>query len=310
MQSASNLLFWKQLNWGALRGFVCRPRSLWRSSFEWKQMQFGTRRWSYAALLLLTAALFSADVRAQQNGPADGQRLFSANCAACHGSDGRGGERAPSIATLRTVISLSDTDLQTIVGRGIPGVGMPPFGYLGDQRVHDLVAYLRVLQGRGPAMKVTGDPHAGRTLFYGKAECSKCHMVRGDGGFVAADLSSYGDSQSEDTVRRAIVQPDLDLEPTSKIVEVFTSDGKHLAGLLREEDNFTIAFLTADGRFHFFSKANLARILHTARSSMPRDYETRLTKKELDDIVSFLITTASTPHPSEPSMPKGAHDGN
>jgi hypothetical protein len=41
---------------------------------------------------------------------------------------------------------------------------------------------------------------------------------------------------------------------------------------------------------------------------MPKDYESRLSSKELEDLVSFLITTASAPHPSEPVAKKGDDD--
>jgi putative heme-binding domain-containing protein len=261
----------------------------------------------YAIVLLLAASLFAATLHAQQKTVSE-DRLFSANCAACHGSDGHGGERAPSIATLRSVISLSNADLEGIVGKGIPGVGMPAFGYLGDAQVRAIVAYLRTLQGKGPAMKVSGDPKNGRTLFYGKAECSKCHMINGEGGFIAADLSSYGDSLSPAAVRRAIVEPNRDLEPESKVVEIYTADDQHIAGLLRDEDNFTVYLQTEDGRYLTFAKANLRGVRHTGHSIMPGDYEARLSSKELEDVVSFLIATASVPRPIERGSTKRHRD--
>jgi len=261
----------------------------------------------HAVVLLLAANLVEATSHAQQK-TVRGDRLFSANCAACHGSDGHGGERAPSIATLRSVISLSNADLEGIVGKGISGVGMPAFGYLGDPQVRAIVAYVRTLQGKGPSMKISGDPKSGRTLFYGKAACSKCHMVNGEGGFIAADLSTYGDSLSPAAVRRAIVEPNRDLEPESKVVEIYTSDDRHITGLLRDEDNFTIYLQTEDGRYLTFSKADLKSVRHTAHSIMPGDYEATLSSKELEDVVSFLITTASAPRPSERGSTKRHRD--
>jgi len=262
------------------------------------------------ALIVLTTSLSPTSLCAQQKDTTSGERLFSSNCAACHGADGRGGERAPDIVTLRNVVSLTDADLEAIVKKGLPGVGMPPFGYLGDQKVSDVVAYLRVLQGKGTTTKVTGDPQAGRDLFYGKAECSRCHMVHGEGGFIAIDLSTYGDNISASNLRRAIVDPDQHLEPTSKVVEIQTLNGQHISGLLRAEDNFNISLQTEDGRFHMYPKAKLASVRHTSYSIMPKDYESKLSSKELEDLVSFLITTASTSHPSVHSAKKGNNDDN
>jgi putative heme-binding domain-containing protein len=261
-------------------------------------------------MLLFVASVCPPSIlHAQQNASAgDGDRLFATNCAACHGSDGHGGERAPSIATLRNVIAMSDTDLEGIVSKGIAGAGMPGFGYLGDQKVHNIVEYLRILQGRGPAMKVKGDPAKGRALFYGKAGCSKCHMVNGQGGFIADDLSTYGDGLSAAAVRRAIVQPNLDLEPTSRVVEIYTKDGGHISGLLRAEDNFTVYLQTEDGRYHTYPKTSLRSVQHTARSIMPDNYDSVLSSTELDDLVSYLITTASGPTSAPRPRKKGDDD--
>lgn len=246
------------------------------------------------SLLFLATSLVSGSLCAQQKDTASGEHIFAANCAACHGSDGRGGERAPDIATRRSVISRSDTDLETIVNKGLPGAGMPPFGFMGDQKVSDVVAYLRVLQGKVAVENVAGNPEAGHELFFGKAECSKCHMVNGQGGFIATDLSTYGASASPANLRSLIIDPNQNLQPTSKVVEVRTSNGQHISGLLRSEDNFNISLQTEDGRFHMYSKAKLANIRYTSHSIMPTDYASKLSSKELEDLVSFLIKTAST----------------
>jgi cytochrome c oxidase cbb3-type subunit 3 len=263
-----------------------------------------------AAVLVVTALPIS--ICAQQKGAASGEHIFSSNCAACHGSDGHGGERAPNIATLSSVISRSDSDLEGIVSKGLPGAGMPPFGYLGEEKVSAVVAYLRVLQGKGASVTVTGDTKAGHDLFYGKAGCSSCHMVHGEGGFIAADLSTYGENLSAVAVQRAIVTPDKNIAPTSKIVEVYGKDGQHISGFARAEDNFSIGVQTEDGRYHFFSKDKVEKIVYSSHSSMPQNYESTLSTKELEDLVSYLITAAAAPHPMEqPSKRRGkGNDGN
>jgi cytochrome c553 len=40
-----------------------------------------------------------------------GAAIFAANCAGCHGADGRGGEHAPNIATAPEVQHLMDREL-------------------------------------------------------------------------------------------------------------------------------------------------------------------------------------------------------
>lgn len=262
---------------------------------------------SIAGLVLvwgLSAPLLSA----QQKDTAAGEHIFSANCAACHGADGRGGERAPDIATRRNVVSLSDNDLLTIVSKGVSSVGMPPFGYLGTQKVNDVVAYLRVLQGKVTVEKITGDPKAGHALFFGKAECSKCHMMNGEGGFIATDLSDFGSGISLARLKQAIVAPNEHLEPTSRVAEIRTLSGQRISGLVRSEDNFSITLQTEDGRFHMYSKSKLASVRHTSHSIMPDDYGTKLSSKELEDLTSYLVTASKPAANQLSSKGKRKHD--
>lgn len=226
-----------------------------------------------------------------------GQQLFSSRCAGCHGLDGRGGEHAPNIATNESVQRLTDKDLLQIVRNGIPAGGMPAFGSsFNDNQLKEVVSYLRELQGRGQTAKVTGDPVKGRALFFGGAECSTCHMVNGQGGFLGADLSHYGASHSPDEIRDSILNPGKERDLRRGTIVVTTRTGQSYTGIVRNEDNFSVQMQTRDGAFHFFDKADVARIERPARSLMPQ-YGSRLTKAQLDDLISYLVTSAGT-HPS------------
>src|SRR4051794_34404137 len=61
----------------------------------------------------------SPEVKTPIGDASAGSRTFSSNCAGCHGSDGRGGERGHNIATARQVMALSDSDLVSILRNGI-----------------------------------------------------------------------------------------------------------------------------------------------------------------------------------------------
>ena len=225
--------------------------------------------------------------------PVDGASLFAANCGACHGSDGRSGERAPNIATRREVVSRSDADLIRTVENGLAGNGMPAFGYLGRAQIDAIVHHLRTLQGIDVAVAAPGDPHLGEALFFGKAECSSCHMVNGRGGFIAADLSGYGLGRSVADLRAAILDPDRRLDRSAQFVTIVTIDGKRCTGFIRNEDNFSLVLQTQDGAFRQFARDKVARVELSGHSSMPRDYENRLSSKELDDLISYLVRAGS-----------------
>ena len=168
---------------------------------------------------LLLGLISITSLRAQQPATtttaADGQgsTLFDSNCGSCHGSDGRGGEHGPDIATVPDVQRLADSDLIAIAKDGVPGTGMPAFGWLGQEKLTDIVRYLRTLQGRQIDIKLPGNPKSGEALFFGKARCSECHMVNGKGGFIGSDLSLYGADESAGQIRSVILDPEKNLPP-------------------------------------------------------------------------------------------------
>jgi cytochrome c oxidase cbb3-type subunit 3 len=221
-----------------------------------------------------------------------GQQLFNSNCAGCHGLDGRGGEHGPNIATSANAQRLEDREILHIVRDGIAAGGMPAFrSSLDNDQLNGIVRYVRVLQGKNSAEKVNGNPEKGRSLFFGKARCSECHMVAGQGGFIASDLSGYGNQHSPDVIRSAILDPNGNLDPRHRTVVAVTREGKTYKGVARNEDNFSLQLQTLDGTFHFLDKSTLARLEHQPRSIMPSNYGSTLSRSDLDDLVSFLTST-------------------
>lgn len=228
----------------------------------------------------------------------DSAKLFAGTCASCHGLDGRGSERAPDIAQRQEVQRLSDAQLMRAVQEGVPGTGMPAFHSLSISQVKGLVAYLRTLQGSKTMPRLPGDPERGRQAFI-RTGCSECHMVAGSGGFLAADLSNYGRTHSEDEIRSAITRPNQGMEARSVLVK--TRDGQTYSGRIRNEDNFSLQLQSRDGTFYFLTKSDLDAIEYSSQSIMPSDYGTRLSSKEVHDIISYLIKSANDSRPDESS---------
>jgi cytochrome c oxidase cbb3-type subunit III len=129
-------------------------------------------------------------------------------------------------------------------------------------------------------------------------------MAGGRGGFIAPDLSTYGQTHSADAIKAAIVTPAA-RDHAEGIVTVVTSDGERYQGLVRNEDNFSLQLQSEDGAFHFLSKAELKSIERSRTPLMPSDYGTKLTSEQLNDLASYLLKLAqsSTPpsihHPEE-----------
>src|ERR1051326_899174 len=102
-----------------------------------------------ALLIVTTVGIFLSLVRGQgkdgQSAPdsniAAGQKLFRRHCSECHGSDGLGTERAPSVAVF---VRLTEADtLRTFIKNGDLGRGMPSWSRLPDHRLNQLVVFLK-----------------------------------------------------------------------------------------------------------------------------------------------------------------------
>jgi len=239
---------------------------------------------------------------------AETKQTYESVCAACHGLDARGSERGPDIASRPEVVLKTDAELAQILANGKPAGGMPSFSSLGVAKLSAMVAYLRTLQGRGKVLALPGDPERGRVLFFGKAKCSQCHSVAGQGGFFAPDLATFDGKLDGNELRSKILSPDQELDPRRGLVHAVFLNGAELTGAVRNEDNFSIQLQTADGTFHLLGKSEVRSLTYVGASGMPRDYGSTLTPAELNDVISFLLRSVSEHSQQSSSRLSGKDD--
>jgi putative heme-binding domain-containing protein len=236
---------------------------------------------------------------------ASGKQTFETICAGCHGLDGQGAERGPNIVTRPEVRNISDRALLQVIRDGRLAKGMPAFSALGEAQLKAVMSHLRGLQGKTSPIALPGDPAAGKELFFGNASCSSCHMIHGTGGFLGADLSSYGANVSPTDMRDAILSPNKENDPRRRAVTVTTEDGRAFTGIVRNEDNFSLQLQAMDGTFHLFSKSALKNVEVQSQSLMPADYGSKLNSKQIDDLINYLVSVASA---EKHSRDKNDHD--
>ncbi len=226
----------------------------------------------------------------------NGRQILASNCAACHGIDAKGSERAPNIADSPDVQRLSDPQLSHIIENGIPGTGMPAFRSLQTSQIRDLIRYLRSLEGGQQNVKLPGDPKQGRVIFFGKAGCSQCHMLGGEGGFIASDLTDFARTHSAEQLRDAIMDANAGDKNKVRLATAVLRDGKQYVGRVRNEDNFSLQLQTLDGTFLFVAKTDLKSLEYETKPLMP-DFAATLTPTELNDLISFLLSASGNSTP-------------
>lgn len=114
-----------------------------------------------------------------------GAPVFAANCAFCHGPQGRGAE-GPSL--IHSELVLEDQHGSTVgefLKGGRPEKGMPAFATLSDEQRHDIAEFLHQqieeVANRGTFQVkniVLGDPRKGAR--YVSDHCLSCHSLTGD----------------------------------------------------------------------------------------------------------------------------------
>jgi len=127
--------------------------------------------------------------------------LYAANCAACHGREGRGGP-AIGLADPVYLAIADDAAIRGAVAAGVRGTAMPAFarsagGTLTDAQIDAITSGIQswrrpgVLDGANPPFHATrhpGDARRGEKVF--ATFCASCHGARGEGGAKGSAITN------------------------------------------------------------------------------------------------------------------------
>ena len=79
--------------------------------------------------------------------------------------------------------------------------------------------------------------------------------------------------------------PSALIEPGFAGVSIVTADGRRVSGILKNESNYSMQILDAEGNFHLFLKKELKELVRRKKSWMPLP---SLSEPELQDLLAFL----------------------
>lgn len=219
---------------------------------------------------------FAATLLAQ-----DGTALFQKHCSYCHGARGEGG-RGPDLTTGRYKHAQSDDDLFLVIRNGVRGTEMPAVRAT-EAEVRQIVAHVRSLATAAVRDGVArgGDAKAGVAVF--EAHCARCHPDLGP------DLRFTAQWRGAEFVRESILKPEAEIAAGYRAVRIELKGRSAVAGIRLNEDDLSVQIRDESGALRSFAKAGIAAIDRTKPSLMPSFAGGRLSAKELEDVIAYLL---------------------
>jgi putative heme-binding domain-containing protein len=137
------------------------------------------------------------------------------------------------------------------------------------------------------AQLANGEVGAGRTLFFGKALCSTCHAVIGQGGDFGPDLTNIGEIRSQHDILEAILYPSASFAREYESSKVVTNNTAY-NGIIKQQLPETIMIETGPGIIVRISRNDVKTIEQQSISLMPPGLDKQLTLQEMSDLMAYL----------------------
>jgi cytochrome c oxidase cbb3-type subunit 3 len=212
---------------------------------------------------------------------ANGKQIFAAQCAGCHGFDGSG-QLGPNLHGVEA--RRGDAGIFSVVRNGTGA--MPPVMSLNDQRVWQVVGFVRTLGDTGPMEAAKGDPAKGKAVYDANG-CAVCHAIGMTGGGVGPQLTVIGRSRPPNYFYDFLRDPGKNPPPGYELVRVVTKEGHEVTGIRVTEDTFTIVLRDVGGHFYSFDKTKLKTIEPQPGKTVMPKYD-KLSATDMDDLVGYL----------------------
>lgn len=134
-----------------------------------------------------------------------------------------------------------------------------------------------------------GDVGEGRKLFFGKALCSSCHAVSGNGAKFGPDLTNIGEIRSGHDILEAILYPGASFAREYETTKVSTSESSY-TGIVKQQLPEALVLETAPGNIVRVSQGDITSIEAANISMMPPGLHQQLSSQEMSDLMAYLTT--------------------
>jgi uncharacterized protein len=133
--------------------------------------------------------------------------------------------------------------------------------------------------------KLKGDPGLGKIVF--KNQCSKCHLLHGEGVSIGPDLTGMAVHPKEELLVH-ILDPSRSVEGNFRLYKVTCKDGKVLQGMLAGESRTAVELIDTEGKKLTVLRDNIDDLNGTQKSLMPDGFEKQVSKKDMTDLLEYL----------------------
>ncbi len=242
--------------------------------------------------VIATLAISIRSSRAQENpaSPAVPARdRFERTCAVCHGNQGEGTDRGPSLSNNRRLRSSSEDEIAKVIKSGQGG--MPAFPLSQDQ-LQAMAHFVHSLNASAFETRPAGNVAAGSQIFFHGGGCATCHTALGRGGTNGPDLSNIGRQLTVAEIEQWLQNPGARNVPGYGVVNVQLRDGSSLRGFARGRGTHDLQLQTFDGQLKLLGEDDYTSITEVRSSFMPTFNGPPEAHR---DLIAFLSTLGGTP---------------
>ncbi len=203
------------------------------------------------------------------------------------------GYKAEMPVIIRPPIALGATDVEAVVTY-LQSLG----GEASSAQIEQSPLWQKVAAGAAEAAAgepfepyLEGDPANGQQIFIGKkAECTKCHMVHGEGGQVGPDLSSVAATRSVKYIVESVLDPGAVIASGFEQTALSLADWSEYVGVVRSETDDQLVLADSTGALHTIQKAEIDGRVEEPGSPMPYNFAELVTVTEFHDLLAYLLT--------------------
>jgi putative heme-binding domain-containing protein len=149
----------------------------------------------------------------------------------------------------------------------------------------------KVVDAYRPALELKPDATRGKAIF--KKTCATCHRLENEGIEVGPDLLSALRNKTPETLLADIFDPSREVDPRYINYVVSNKAGQVFTGMIAAETASSITLRRAENVEDTILRSQIEEIQATAKSLMPENLETPLSKQDVADLIGYLQSVAA-----------------